>query len=331
MRRKKVILRDLSVFVGLILAFGGFAQSQSALTENILKGLTFRNIGPFRMGARTSDIAVPDTPAKDHLYTFYVATWTGGFWKTTNNGTTFEPVFDDQSKLTIGDVTLAPSNPDIVWVGTGDGFCSRSSYAGRRRLQVDGRRERPGRTWASRIRTTSRGSSIHPKNPDIVYVASMGHLYLRERRSGACSRRSNGGQTWDKVLYVNEKVGVIDLVMNPQNPDILYAATYDKQRLPWQYVNGGPESGIYKTTDGGKTWTRLGGGLPAGHDRPDRARHLPQESGHRLRRHRKRQHPSGRRRRRSSRTKPGGCEPRDAGRSAARSTGPRTAARPGPR
>ena len=262
MRQRKAIGKSVFVFVCLILALGAFAQSQNLLNENVLKGFTFRNIGPFRVGARTSDIAVPDFPAKDHLYTYYVATWTGGLWKTTNNGTTFEPVFDNQGKITIGDVTLAPSNPDIVWVGTGDGFCSRSSYAG------DGvwKSTDAGKTWKNMGLKDSQHIPrivIHPKNPDIVYIASMGHLYSENAERGVF-RTMNGGQTWDKVLYVNEKVGVIDLVMNPVNPNVLYAATYDKQRLPWQYVNGGPESGIYKTIDGGKTWSRLREGLPTG-------------------------------------------------------------------
>src|SRR5438105_3514134 len=106
------------------------AQNRPQLDEQLLSAFTYRNLGPFRMGARVSDVAVPSTPTKDHLYTFYVSFWTGGLWKTTNNGTTFEPVFDNQGTFAIGDVTLAPSNPDIVWVGTGDAFTSRSSYAG---------------------------------------------------------------------------------------------------------------------------------------------------------------------------------------------------------
>jgi len=262
MRSKSAIFKGEFVFIVLILALGPLARSQNLFNESLLKGFTYRNIGPFRVGARTSDIAVPDFPAKDHLYTFYVATWTGGLWKTTNNGTTFEPIFDNQGKITIGDVTLAPSNPDIVWVGTGDGYCSRSSYAG------DGvwKSTDAGKTWKNMGLKDSQHIPrivIHPKNPDIVYVASMGHLYSENAERGVF-RTMNGGQTWDKILFVSEKVGVIDLVMNPVNPNVLYAATYDKVRLPWQYVNGGPESGIYKTIDGGKTWSRLREGLPTG-------------------------------------------------------------------
>jgi photosystem II stability/assembly factor-like uncharacterized protein len=262
MRFEKGLLLTLFVFLGLILAAGANAQSPSLFNEDLLKAFTFRNIGPFRVGARTSDFAVPDFPVKDHLYTFYVATWTGGLWKTTDNGTTFKPVFDGQGKMTIGDVTLAPSNPEIVWVGTGDAFCSRSSYAGDGVYKsTDG-----GKTWKNMGLKDSQHIAriaIHPKNPDIVYVAAVGHLYSENAERGVF-KTTNGGQTWNKVLYINEKVGVIDLVMNSHDPNVLYAATYDKRRLPWVYENGGPESGIYKTSDAGKTWSRLGGGLPGG-------------------------------------------------------------------
>ena len=238
------------------------SQQQPAFDEALLKPFTYRNLGPFRMGARTSDIAVPDAPAKDHLYTFYVGFWTGGLWKTTNNGTTFEPVFDSQAKLAIGDVAIAPSNASVVWVGTGDAFTSRSSYAG------DGvyKSTDAGRTWKKMGLADSHHIAriaIHPTNPDIVYVAAMGHLYSENSERGVF-KTTNGGTTWEKVLFVNDRIGVIDLVMNPKSPDVLYAATYDKQRLPWQMVNGGPESGIYKTTDGGRAWTRLRAGLPEG-------------------------------------------------------------------
>jgi photosystem II stability/assembly factor-like uncharacterized protein len=260
MRLRKSMLFNLAVF--LILTAGSDGRQQDFFDEGLLKAFTFRNVGPFRVGARTSDIAVPDFPEKDHLYTFYLATWTGGLWKTINNGVTFQPVFDRQRKLTIGDVTLAPSDPDIVWVGTGDGFCSRSSYAGDGVYKsTDG-----AKTWEHMgLRNTQHipRICIHPRNPDIVYVASMGSLYSGNEERGVF-KTSDGGRTWEKIFYLDEKVGVIDLVLDPEDPNVLYAATYDKQRLPWQYINGGPESGIYKTSDGGETWKRLSGGLPEG-------------------------------------------------------------------
>src|SRR5262249_1128572 len=125
-----VMRRAIVVVAALTLAVVTHASAQNVFNQKLLEPFQYRNMGPFRMGARTSDIAVPDSPAKDHRYTIYVSYWSGGLWKSTNNGTTFESIFDGQSKLAIGDVTIAPSNPNIVWVGTGDAFTSRSSYAG---------------------------------------------------------------------------------------------------------------------------------------------------------------------------------------------------------
>ena len=259
--KARIALASLAI-LALVLAVRPIAQTGTPFNEQLLRVFTYRNLGPFRMGARTSDIAVPAAPANDHLYTFYVGFWTGGLWKTTNNGTTFEPIFDAQAKLAIGDVAVAPSNANIVWVGTGDAFTSRSSYAG------DGiyKSTDAGKSWTNMGLKDSHHIAriaIHPTNPDVVYAAVMGHLYSTNSERGVF-KTTNGGATWERVLYLNEKIGVVDLVMNPKQPDVLFAAAYDKQRLPWQMINGGPESGIYKTTDGGRRWARLAGGLPEG-------------------------------------------------------------------
>ncbi len=206
------------------------AECQHPSDSSLVSSLTYRNIGPFRMQARIADFDVPSHPEKDHLYTMYVAPWVGGVFKTTNNGTTWDPIFDDQSSSSIGDVTISPSNPNIVWVGTGDGFTSRSSYAG------DGvyKSTDAGKTWTNMGLRDSQHIPrivIDPRNPDVVYVASMGHLYSENAERGVF-KTTDGGKSWQKVLYINEKVGIIDLVMNPKNPDVLYAATYDKTRLP---------------------------------------------------------------------------------------------------
>jgi photosystem II stability/assembly factor-like uncharacterized protein len=233
------------------------------LPGTLVDAFQFRNLGPFRTGAWVTDFAVPDTPLKDHIRTFYVATRNGGVWKTVNNGTTFEPVFDNVGPLTIGAVAVAPDNADLVWVGTGDPDLARYAYAGDGVYKsTDG-----GATWEHMgLEETHhvRKIVVHPDDPNTAYVATMGHLHGPNPERGVF-RTNDGGRTWQKVLYVNQNVGVIDLVMVPGQPRVLYAATYEKARFPWTYDVGGPGSGIYKTIDGGDHWTRLEGGLPEGY------------------------------------------------------------------
>ncbi|RLE03760.1 MAG: hypothetical protein DRJ11_03330 [Candidatus Aminicenantes bacterium] len=251
-------------FVLLFLIWGAriTAADISSLPSKFFKNFTFRNLGPYRTGAWITDFAVPESPPLAHLYTFYVATRHGGVWKTTNNGTTFEPIFDEVGPLPIGDIAVAPSNPNIIWVGTGEQANARSSHAGNGVYRsLDG-----GRTWEHLgLEETHHIARIiiHPQNPDLVYVAAMGHLFTSNPERGVY-KTEDGGKSWQKVLYVNENVGAIDLVINRQNPNILYAAMYEKYRYPWHFEAGGPGSGIYKTTDGGRTWRRLTGGLPTG-------------------------------------------------------------------
>ncbi len=232
-----------------------------ALSEDKLSGFTYRALGPYRAGSWIADIAVPDAPQKSHLYTFYVAVRYGGLWKTTNNGTTFEPVFDKHDVTGIGCVTVAPSNENIVWIGTGDASSVRVAYPG------DGvyKSVDAGKTWQQMgLRDTQHIARIvvHPKNPDIVYVAAMGHLWSTNEERGVF-KTMDGGKSWKKVLYLNDKTGAIDLVINRSQPDTLYAAMYEVQRRPWKLLETGVASGIHKTTDGGKTWTKLTGGFPA--------------------------------------------------------------------
>jgi photosystem II stability/assembly factor-like uncharacterized protein len=262
MKIRLVVAAALVVAVGVASSIRPEAQTPDRFNEQLLKAFTYRNTGPWRMQARIADIAVPTAPVKDHLYTFYVAPWVGGVWKTTNNGTTFEPIFDTEPTQSIGDVTVAPSNANIVWIGTGDGYTSRTSYAG------DGvyKSTDAGKTWTNMGLRDSHHIAkiqINPTNPDVVYVAAMGHLYSSNAERGVF-KSTNGGTSWEQVLKIDDRVGVIDLAMSPKDPAVLYAAAYEKERLPWQMVNGGPGSGIYKTTDSGKTWTKLGGGLPTG-------------------------------------------------------------------
>jgi photosystem II stability/assembly factor-like uncharacterized protein len=245
-----------------LLAAGSAVLAQERPLGDLLKNFTYRNLGPFRAGSWVSCFAVPTTPARDHLYTLYVGMRNGGVWKTTNNGVTFEPVFDGQNKLSMGDVAVAPSDANIIWVGTGDAFCTRMSTSG------DGiyKSTDAGKTWMNMGLRDSQHIArimIHPSNPDIVYVAALGHLFSANAERGVF-KTTDGGQTWQKILYLNEKIGAGDLMLVQSAPDTLYAAMYDKVREPWNYEMGGPESAIYKTADGGQTWSRLAGGLPSG-------------------------------------------------------------------
>lgn len=235
--------------------------SGQAISKDLLKNFTYRSIGPTRQSGRFVDFAI----SKQQPYTFYAATASGGLWKTVNNGITFEPIFDHEKVFSIGDISVAPSNPDIVWVGTGEANNSRSSYWG------DGvyKSTDAGKTWKNVGLKESHHIGrivIHPQNPDIVYVAALGHLYSENPERGLY-KTTDGGKTWNLILDVvvrSKKIGVVDAVMDPTNSSILYAATYDKVRKPYTFNLGGPGSGIYKTIDAGKTWTKLGGGLPGG-------------------------------------------------------------------
>lgn len=259
-----------SVLCAALLVVVSASQSPSAQQgaadsplANALNTVQMRNIGPFRSGAWVTSIAVPDTPAREHLYTIYAGVRSGGLWKTSNNGITWEPVTDSVGTIaSVGAVAVAPSNSQIVWVGGGDQANARSSMSG------DGvfKSTDAGKTWQAMGLPDSHHIArivIHPKNPDIVYVAAMGHLFSKNEERGVF-RTMDGGKTWKKVLYINDGVGAIDMVINQKVPTQIFAAMYDKERLPWQIIESGPESGVYRTDDGGEKWTRLTNGLPGG-------------------------------------------------------------------
>jgi len=227
----------------------------------VLKGLDFRSIGPTRQSGRFVDFAVPNGRPN----TFYAASASGGLWKTENNGQTFEPLFENEKVFSIGDIAVAPSDPAILWLGSGEANNSRSTYWG------DGiyKSVDSGKTWLNLGLKESHHIGrvvIHPTKPDIVYVAALGHLYSENPERGVY-KTTDAGKTWAKVLDISvdgRAVGVVDLVMDPSDPETLYAAAYDKFRRPWTWGIGGPGSGIHKTTDGGRSWTKLTNGLPAG-------------------------------------------------------------------
>lgn len=255
--RKFVVIMVLLCILSLT-APGVISQQ---LDKSLLKNINYREIGPTRQSGRFVDFAWNEKEP----YTFYAATASGGLWKTVNNGTTFTVLFTNEKVFSIGDVAVTPSNPKIVWVGTGEANNSRSSYWG------DGiyKSIDAGKTWKHMGLKESHhigAIEIHPSNPDIVYVAALGHLYSENEERGLY-KTTDGGKTWKNVLAIvdhGKNIGVVDCVMDPTNPEVLYAATYDKVRKPYTFNLGGPGSGIYKTTDGGKNWKKLGGGLPTG-------------------------------------------------------------------
>ena len=222
---------------------------------DVLNGFPYRNLGPFRAGGWVSAIAVADNR------TFYVAARTGGVWKTVNNGISFEPVTDSQGIASLGAVAVAPGHSDIVWVGAGDNSVTRSAYYGDGVYKsTDG-----GKTWQNMgLRDTQHISRIliHPTNPDIVWVAAIGHLFSANQERGIF-KTTDGGKTWQKTLYVGDTVGAIDLVSQP-DAGVLYAAMYEAVRYPWKIADGGPGSGIFRSNDGGETWHKLENGLPQG-------------------------------------------------------------------
>lgn len=231
-----------------------------ALDEaSLFHGLEWRNIGPVTQGGRAVDIeSVPGKP-----YSFYVAYASGGLWRTDNNGVTFEPIFDQQPAIIMGDVAVDPSNPDRVWVGTGENNASRSSYGGHGVWRSDD----GGETWT--FKGLGGGDRVgrivvDPTNGDRVWVGISGKLYTEGGLRGVF-RTTDGGETWEQVLDPEDPwTGVIDLVMHPESPDVLYAATWERKRRPWDFAEGGEGSGIWRSDDGGETWNRLADGLPRG-------------------------------------------------------------------
>jgi len=233
-----------------------FADHTAMKQSSPFKDVRWRFIGPFDVGGRCTDVAVP----KGSRTVFYAAAATGGIFKTANAGTTWEPIFDDMPTLSIGDLAVAESDPNIVWAGTGEANIFRASEAG---LGVFKSTD-AGKTWKHmglEATYTIARVVVHPSNPDIVYVAATGHEWTYNPDRGVF-KTTDGGATWQKVLTVNEKVGANDLVMDPQNPDTLYAATWNRIRRRWSDPVPGGEDGLFKTTDGGKTWTPINTGLP---------------------------------------------------------------------
>ena len=229
------------------------ADPMSSPTFN---GLKLRSIGPAFTSGRVCSIAVDPT---DHSR-YYVGVASGGVWKTTNSGTTWAPIFDNEASYSIGTITIDPKNPFTVWVGSGENNSQRSvSYGDGVYRSDDG-----GRSWKNVGLKTSEHVGrivIDPRNSDHVYVAAQGPLWSAGGDRGLF-KTTDGGKSWKNVLSISENTGVTDVVIDANNPDTLYAASYQRRRHVWTFIDGGPESAIYKSTDAGATWNKLRAGLP---------------------------------------------------------------------
>jgi len=236
-------------------------EEHAAMKErSMFQHLPWQFLGPTNISGRSTDVAV--VAPKGTNYTIYVATASGGVWKTVNEGTTWEPVFEHGPSTSVGEVTIAPSNQKIVWIGLGEANIFRSSMAGAGVYKSTDE----GKTWQymglAGTHTIPR-IVIHPENSDVVYVAASGHEWTDNEERGVF-KTTDGGKTWEKVLFIDEKTGAIDLVMDPSDSNTLYAATWQRVRKRWndpRNESGYSGSGIYKTGDGGKNWEPINNGL----------------------------------------------------------------------
>ncbi|MFH0992347.1 MAG: hypothetical protein V1799_20295 [bacterium] len=240
----------------------GYEQHQEMTKQSSFKDVKWQFVGPTNISGRCTDVDVVAPKGKN--YTIYVATASGGLWKTDNEGTTWSPVFDQAASTAIGDVAIAPSDPNCIWIGTGEANIFRSSQAGIGVYKsVDA-----GKTWLhmglADTYTIPR-MVIHPKNPDIVYVAASGHEWTTNAERGVY-KTMDGGKNWQKILYINDQTGANDLVMDPNDSETIYVTTWQRIRLKWNDPRNTPDyggSGIHKSTDGGKTWKPMNNGLPS--------------------------------------------------------------------
>lgn len=260
--RKHLLLSLVSLFVGFT-AYNQKKETKPAspaplFDAGTVGALNFRLVGPALTSGRVVDIAVHPKNADK----WYVAAACGGVWTTSNHGTTFSPIFDNYGSYSIACVELAPSNPNTVWVGTGENNNQRSvAYGDGVYKSMDG-----GKSFTNMGLKKSEHIGniiIHPSNENIVWVAAYGPVWSSGGERGVY-KSIDGGKTWERTLFVSEETGISEIAIDPTNPDILYAAAHQRRRHEWTYIGGGPESTIYKSTDGGKTWREVASGLPKG-------------------------------------------------------------------
>ena len=257
MQKIKLSLSIIILFVSY--SFNLNAQSnpnKDKKTENIYDGLKFRHLGPALMSGRISDIAIH--PNNENIW--YVASGSGGVWKTENSGTTWKPIFDNEKSYSIGCITLDPQNSDIVWIGSGENVGGRHvAYGDGIYKSVNG-----GKNWQNMGLKKSEHISkiiVHPTNQNTIWVASQGPLWSKGGERGIF-KSTDGGKSWIQKLGDDEWIGATDLIIDPRDPKILYAATWQRHRTVAGYMGGGPGSNIYKSMDGGDTWKKIDKGLP---------------------------------------------------------------------
>ena len=264
-------MKNLNTFLFIVICFciscaptNSFSQKKSdkktekkhPLDELSISGMSFRCVGPAITSGRISDIAFNP----NNQFEYYVAVSSGGVWKTINNGTTFKPIFDGEGSYSTGCITIDPSNTSTIWVGSGENNGQRSVAYG------DGvyKSTNGGSSWTNTGLKTSEHIGkiiVHPDNSNKVYVAAIGPLWSSGGERGVYMT-NDGGKTWNESLVIDEHTGVSDLVMDPRDPDVMYASAYQRRRHVFTYLGGGPSSGLYKTADGGVTWDKINNGLP---------------------------------------------------------------------
>jgi len=242
----------------LFVFFLALAANAQQIDPKTYGGMKWRLIGPFRGGRALAVTGVPTQPN-----TYYFGATGGGVWKTTDGGMSWDSLFDKQAVSSIGAIDVADSDPNIVYVGTGEA-CIRGNIS-----FGDGvyKSTDAGKMWTNvGLKDTRHIGAIiiHPTNPDVVFVAALGHAYGPNTERGVFRTR-DGGKSWEKVLYLDDRTGAIDVVFDPQNPHILFAAMWEGWRTPWTLNSGGARDGLYRSSDDGTTWKRLeGDGLPEG-------------------------------------------------------------------
>ena len=255
---KNIFLHLLYASFMLIFSFS-FAQSYEEETglKSVLNGFFFRSVGPAFMSGRIADIAID--PTNENIW--YVAVGSGGTWKTTNAGTTWTPLTDDESFYSTGCITLDPSNSSVVWLGTGENVGGRHVGIGHGIYRsTDG-----GTSWQDMGLKQSEHISkiiVHPTDSNTIWVASQGPLWSSGGERGLY-KSTDGGKTWINKLNINVWTGVTDLVIDPTNPDVLYLASWQRHRNVAAHMGGGPGTSLYKSVDGGETWFKIDNGLPS--------------------------------------------------------------------